>query len=136
MRSLEHPEGTKLPALERNILKFRAFEMMLSLFYAEDLKRFLTSTVEVSDRFRAKKRFKPGTKFNYAMAADFFLKEGHLSKAERDELKALIDFRNDIAHELHTLTFDVGRSNFIRKLLQHQIETPKYDYGKLKRLKW
>jgi hypothetical protein len=54
MRSLEHPEGTKLPALERNILKFRAFEMMLSLFYAEDLKRFLTSTVEVSDRFRAK----------------------------------------------------------------------------------
>ena len=41
MRSLEHPEGTKLPALERNILKFRAFEMMLSLFYAEDLKRFL-----------------------------------------------------------------------------------------------
>ncbi|QQO15190.1 hypothetical protein JJB99_03095 [Bradyrhizobium diazoefficiens] len=136
MRSLEHPEGTKLPALERNILKFRAFEMMLSFFYAEDLKRFLTSTVEVSDRFRTKKRFKPGTKFNYAMAADFFLKEGHLSKAERHELKTLIDFRNDIAHEPHTLTFDIGRSNFIRKLLEHKIETPKYDYGKLKRLKW
>jgi hypothetical protein len=34
MRFLEHPEGKRLPALERNILKFRAFEMMLSLFYA------------------------------------------------------------------------------------------------------
>jgi hypothetical protein len=91
--------------------KLRAFEMMLSLFYAEELKRFLVSTIEVSERFRKTKRFKKGAKFNYAMAADVFLKEGHLSKDERDELKTLIDFRNDIAHELHTLTFDVGRSN-------------------------
>jgi hypothetical protein len=100
------------------------------------LKRFLVSTLEVSERFRKTKRFKQGAKFNYAMAADFFLKEGHLSKDERDEFKTLIDFRNDIAHELHTLTFDVGRSNFILKLLQHQIEKPKYEYGRLARLKW
>jgi len=33
-----HPDGRKLPALERNILKYRAFEMILMLFYAEDLK--------------------------------------------------------------------------------------------------
>src|ERR1700721_796072 len=83
----------------------------LSVHYWGKLKRFLVSTVEVSERFRKTKRFKKGAKFNYAMAADVFLKEGHLSKDERDELKTLIDFRNDIAHELHTLTFDVGRPN-------------------------
>ena len=72
MQDLEHPEGERLPPLERNILKFRAFEMMLSLFYAEELKQLLVSTLKVSDHWRPddKKRFKKGTKFNYAMAAD------------------------------------------------------------------
>jgi hypothetical protein len=135
MRTLEHPEGKRLPALERNILKFRAFEMMLSLFYAEELKQLLVSTLKVSEHWRddGKKRFKKGTKFNYAMAADVFVKEGHLSKDERAELKTLIDFRNDIAHELHMMTFDVGRSKFTRQMLR--IQTPKYDYAKLERLK-
>src|ERR1700688_4393495 len=135
MRTPEHPEGKRLPALERNILKFRAFEMMLSLFYAEELKQLLVSTLKVSEHWRpdAKKRFKKGTKLHYAMAADVFLKEGQLSKDERTELKTLIDFRNDIAHELHMLTFDVGRSGFTRRMLR--IQKPKYDYAKLERLK-
>lgn len=135
MRNLEHPEGTRLPALERNILKFRAFEMMLSLFYAEELKQLLISTLRSSERWQpdGKKRFKTGAKFNYAMAADVFLKEGHLTVEERTELKDLIEFRNDIAHELHMLTFDVGRSGFTRRMLR--VQKPKYDYKKLERLK-
>jgi len=135
MRNLEHPEGTRLPALERNILKFRAFEMMLSLFYAEEIKQLLASTLRISEHWRpdAKKRFKKGTKFNYAMAADVFLKEGYLSADERAELKDLIEFRNDIAHELHMLTFDVGRSGFTRRMLR--VQKPKYDHQKLERLK-
>jgi hypothetical protein len=135
MRDLEHPEGKRLPALEKNILKFRAFEMMLSLFYAEELKQLLVGTLKVSEHWRpdAKKRFKKGTKFNYAMAAEVFVKEGQLSNDERAELKTLIDFRNDIAHELHMMTFDVGRSKFTRNMLR--IQKPKYEYGKLGRLK-
>lgn len=87
MRDLEHPEGTRLAALEKNILKFRAFEMMLSLFYAEELKQLLVSTLKVSDHWRpaATRRFKKGTKFNYGMAADVFVKEGQLLKDERAE---------------------------------------------------
>lgn len=42
--------------------------MMLSLFYAEELKELLVSTLRVSDHWKpdGKKRFKKGTKFNYA----------------------------------------------------------------------
>jgi hypothetical protein len=38
LNRFRHPEGTDLPALERNILKYRGFEMLLLLFYVEELK--------------------------------------------------------------------------------------------------
>jgi hypothetical protein len=51
-----HPEGSKLPALERNILKYRAFEMMLTLFYAEDLKQYLVGTIKATDHWATTQR--------------------------------------------------------------------------------
>ena len=46
------PEGSRLPALERNILKYRAFEMMLTLYYAEEIKQFLVGTMKATDHWR------------------------------------------------------------------------------------
>lgn len=136
-RTLEHPEGSRLPALERNILKYRAFEMMLSLFYAEELKRFLISTVETNRKWNEEEEENPGKRLraaNYAVGADVFFNEGYLSKEERQEIKELIAFRNDIAHELHMLTFDVGRSSFTRRSLR--LGKMRYDYEKVHRLKF
>jgi len=39
--------GAKLPALERNILKHRAMEMLLVMFYTEELKRDVKWTPEI-----------------------------------------------------------------------------------------
>lgn len=136
MSRFRHTEGSRLPALERNILKYRAFEMMLALYYAEELKRFLVSTVEATDRWQSKleKRSPRSKKVNHSIAADFLFKEGCLSPEERAELKQLVDFRNQIAHELHMLTFDLGRSTFVRQMLR--LEKPRYDYKLLDRLKF
>jgi hypothetical protein len=38
-----HPTGTQLPALERNILKYRALEMVIILFKVEELKKSLVN---------------------------------------------------------------------------------------------
>jgi hypothetical protein len=44
------PLGSKLPALEQNILKLRAMEMLLVMFYAEELKRDVLDTIQATDR--------------------------------------------------------------------------------------
>lgn len=41
----DNPQGGRPSALERNILRYRAYEISLFLFYAEDLKRFMLDNV-------------------------------------------------------------------------------------------
>ncbi|MER2095697.1 MAG: hypothetical protein ABS977_02215 [Pseudomonas qingdaonensis] len=41
----DNPQGGRPSALERNILKYRAYEISLFIFYAEDLKRFMIDNV-------------------------------------------------------------------------------------------
>ena len=45
-----HPKATQLPALERNILKYRALEMVIILFEVEDLKNFALNAVQGTDK--------------------------------------------------------------------------------------
>jgi len=124
-----------LPALERNILKYRAFEMMLTLFYAEELKQFLVGTMKATDHFRdsSKKWFPKGVP-HYRAIVERLAKEGYLTDAQRDEIIKIVDYRNNIAHELQQLTFDVSRSTYVRSM--RQIVKPKYDYDMLDRAKY
>ena len=130
-----HPEGSRLPALERNILKYRAFEMMLTLYYAEEIKQFLVGTMKATDHFRepSKKRFPKGVP-NYRAVVEKICKEGHITAVQRDEIITVVDYRNDIAHELHKMTFDVSRSTFVRSI--RDFEKPRYDYDMLHRAKF
>ena len=48
------PFGSKLPALEQNIIKLRALEMLLSLFYAEELKRDVLDCIQATDELMNK----------------------------------------------------------------------------------
>jgi hypothetical protein len=130
-----HPEGSRLPALERNILKYRAFEMMLTLFYAEELKQFLVGTIKATDHWRepAKKWFPKGPP-HYRAVVERLRKEGYITDDQRDEIVKIVDYRNNIAHELHQMTFDVSRSTFVRGM--REIVKPKYDYGMLERAKF
>jgi hypothetical protein len=46
----EHfPRGPRLSALEKNELKKRALEMVLVLFYIEDLKQFVVESIRATD---------------------------------------------------------------------------------------
>ncbi|MGJ5205877.1 hypothetical protein [Bradyrhizobium sp. HKCCYLR20261] len=130
-----HPEGSRLPALERNILKYRAFEMMLTLFYAEGLKQFLVGTAKATDRWRDdKSKWFPKGPPHYRAVVERLAKEGYITDHQRDEIISIVNYRNNIAHELEKMTFDVSRSAFIRGI--KEISPPKYDYEMLERVKF
>ena len=105
----------KLPALERNILKYRAFQITLVIFYCDHLKRRIRSIVATQSRFE---KILGGKQQNDARHANrernwkrslTTLREwGILSKEETHEIVELIDYRNIIAHEVHRLVGDIG----------------------------
>ncbi len=125
-----------MPALERNILKYRAFEMMLTLFYAEELKQFLVGTIKATDHWRrdpAKKWFPKGPP-HYRAIVERLAKDGYLTDDQQDEIIKIVEYRNNIAHELQNMTFDVSRSTYMRGM--REVAKPKYDYGMLERAKF
>jgi hypothetical protein len=134
LNRFRHPEGTRLPALEKNILKYRAFEMILLLFYAEYLKDILVGSIQASDRFRnGVSRIKASTKNKFKVATAALVADGILTKEENQELIKLVNFRNEIAHRIHDLTFDASRNIYARETLE--FSEVKYDYSALKRIK-
>jgi hypothetical protein len=50
------PHGQKPTTLEADILKLRAFEMLLVVFVEEDLRKSVLSSIEVTDKFADKHR--------------------------------------------------------------------------------
>jgi hypothetical protein len=136
MDRFRHPEGTQLPALEKNVLKYRAFEMILTIFYAEELKRKIVGAIESTDAIKSRNnpRITPTTKNKFQRAMQAIVTDGVVTSQERDEIVALIDTRNGIAHSIHEMTFDISRDSFARGILEY--ERPKYNLQALSRLKY
>jgi hypothetical protein len=142
LMSKEHrPHGKAPAAWEADILKIRAFEMVLVLFYMEDLRRFIMGAIEATDQLHGvnrlsdgKPKTKEGKKLELARAV--LVSDGVIDQAESDELKELVDYRNIIGHTIHDLTVDVGAYS---DLTRHHPETfkpmPLYDYTAAKRAK-
>jgi hypothetical protein len=146
----DDPRGNRPSALERNILRYRATEATVYLFYAEEVRDFMISNVhrdairkpgaapwepsaerrlqgvfsgllmdaetkkklpsEDADALRrvfASER-QQGKKLKVAFA--HAIKIGMFTAAEADELKELLDYRNDIAHRIHLVMSDISRS--------------------------
>jgi hypothetical protein len=131
-----HPEGTDLPALERNILKYRGFEMLLLLFYVEELKGMIVGAISATGYLRCKAapRIEPATKNKFKKAITTLVEDGVFSQDESAEIAKLVDTRNIVAHELHKMTFDVSRDTWAREVLA--IEKAQYDYRVLERIKY
>jgi hypothetical protein len=112
------PRGGRLSALEKNELKRRALEMVLLLFYVEDLKNFVVSSIQasdnISDAHSGQHRLPTGTKGLYQAAWKILVGEGVLTSEESIELQRLIDYRNLIAHQTQNLMADIGRYPSIR----------------------
>ncbi len=96
---------TRLPALEKNILVYRALQMALFLFYSESVRKLLVDTVGARIRKKSGQELK-GAKLMKAIFASL-VHDTTLSEIERDELESLIDHRNTIAHDIYRLTGDI-----------------------------
>ena len=110
-----YPEGRQLQALERNVLKYRAFEMIIFLFHAEDLKRFVLETIRATNTAR----IPSGTKRPVEKAFAFFVQDGILTEHESADIQELIDFRNVIGHRVHELTADVSRDPIAEDFVEY-----------------
>src|SRR5438270_3569600 len=123
------PRGSRLPALERNILKYRAFEMVLILFHIEDLRSYVLRTIRAND----KARIPEGTKKQYKKAWAYLVDKGVITKDESDEIHRLTDYRNTIAHDIQQLTYDLSQERFA--VDYGSAYAVKYDYKALRKLK-
>lgn len=138
----EHrPHGVAPTTWEADILKMRAFEMVVVLFYLEDLRQFIMGAIQFTDKLHGTNRLTDGKpKANEGkkmdLARSVLVSEGVISQTESDELFGLVDYRNLIGHKIHDLTVDVGAHSW---LVHHDPETfkpmPAYDYTAAKRAK-
>lgn len=128
------PHGSALSALEANVLKLRALEMVLVLFYVENLKDFIISSINVTkhlsetiDSPQSKQIDKK--KISIKEARQLLVSEGVLTPEESLKLKDMIDYRNIIGHEIYRMTIDIGEySHLAEHKLTSGIKIAKYDY--------
>jgi len=123
------PKGRRLPALERNILKYRTFEMVVILFHVENLRSYVLTTIRAND----KTRIPDGTKKPYEKAWAYLVEKGVITQDESDEIQRLTDYRNTIAHDIHQLTYDLSQERFVAD--HGSGYSVKYDYRALRKLK-
>lgn len=115
-----YPKGKNLPALEKNILKYRAIEMVIILFYAEEINRLV--------KYMKEKTTKPEQKTDA-----FLLSQKILTKKEANEFRILVDYRNHIGHRMQNLTCDLNRDNYTHWLTK--TNGINYDYKARQKIK-
>ncbi|GAB3442555.1 hypothetical protein NX773_11890 [Massilia solisilvae] len=120
-----------LGKLERDILKYRSYETMVFLFYAEDLRRFIIQSLEATNIIHGISN--EGLKIKHHLKR--LVNDGVLTKDEKHELHRLLCYRNDTAHEIHNIVSDLGEAkSFLIPDKDGNIKS-KYDAGALFRLK-
>lgn len=170
----DDPRGGRPTALEHNVLRYRAIEAVVYIYYAEEIKRFMLDNVEPlvtnkednvsisneNERLRAvqiglisdavklgkiseddgkkicsliicDKNKNSGKKLKRAFRGA--VKLGFLSESESISIQELLDYRNDIAHEVHLVLADVSRIAAVGDMLSSR--EPSYKSEALGRLR-
>jgi len=126
-----YPHKKRLTSLEKNILKYRALEMILILFYIEDLKLFVVNSMRATDAWLPtveRAATCEETKNSYKTIWKLLVSDGILTSNESADIQRLIDYRNTIAHRTQHLTSDIGATH-----LGHLNEIS-YDYEALEKI--
>lgn len=143
------PHGPALIKWEADLLKLRAFEMVLVLFYVEDLKQFVLQSIKFTKELertfflRASGKSDCGDKpkekgegKKLEIARRLLVDERVISQTESDEFLELVDYRNTVAHRVQRLTADVGAYSDLADLDPKTFQPiPQYDYSAVKRIK-
>lgn len=143
------PYGPAPMKWEVDLLKLRAFEMVLVLFYIEDLKQFILNSLKFTNELagillpakgqpicggQSEESKREGKRFE--LARQSLVTRGVISQTESDELLELVDYRNTVAHEVQQLTVDIGAYSHLTKFYSATFEPiPQYDYSAAKRAK-
>jgi len=126
-KKFSDPLGSKLPALEQNILKFRAMQMLLVMFYAEELKHDVLNL----------NRVPKGTKNAVDKALSVLVTDRAITAAEKTEIVGLIDYRNVIGHHMHNLLADISSERIAREMVAYAPDLlRKYNYDAVGRLQY
>lgn len=127
LKKFSDPFGAKLPALEQNVVKFRAMQMLLVMFYAEELKRDALSL----------NRVPKGTKNAVGKTLSLLVTDSAITEVEKTEIVGLIDYRNVIGHHMHNLLLDLSNDRVAREMIAYSSDRlPKYDYKAVERLQY
>jgi hypothetical protein len=134
------PLGSRLPALEQNLLKLRSAQMVLVLFYAEQLKSKVLSLIQTTDRFMTwtggEERVPKDAKDQVRKCLNALVSDGALSVDEKNEIKKLIDYRNVIGHDIHELVADISTERSVRRSIGYLPDRfARYDYEAVDRLR-
>jgi len=139
------PLSGHLPELERCLIRHRAFQMILILFHAEELKRDIISNVAAQEEFRHITGNKPdeavgskkplSEKKKQQHAFDMLERDGILTADERRRIICLIGHRNNIAHHLDRVTADLSTDRSIRNRLPNYLNAKLFDYQTLEQLR-
>lgn len=108
----------KLPALEKNILKYRALQMVLLLHQVESLRAFVIGSIRASNRF-ATYTSRPvllpeGTKRPMETAFQILVGKEIITEKEGEDLQNIINLRNQVGHKIHELVSDISAPKTLR----------------------
>ena len=107
-----------LPALEKNILKYRALQMVLLLHQVESLRTFVIGSIRGTDSLPWRKgteRLPAGTRGPLQKALAVLVEEEILTVAESSDLQAIVELRNKIGHTIHELVEDISAPRDLRR---------------------
>ena len=104
-------------SLEKSLVKYRSYEMLLILFYSEQIRESIVSSLIATQEL--------GIAYNYCeerlidrgkanlneKVYKTLVKESVIVEKEADELKSIINYRNDIAHRTNQIFYDVASVN-------------------------
>ena len=110
-------------------------QMVLVLFYAEQLKQRVLDLIQTTDKIRmasgrqASERVPKNSKDQVKKCLNALVADRVITTDQRDKIMYLIDYRNVIAHEVHELVGDLSADREILGLLSSTPRSsPSYDY--------
>ena len=106
-------------ALEKNIIRYRAIQSVLTMCYTEKLKRDIFCMVPGGSRIGIKKAVKA------------WVDKGAITQKESIKIRRLIDYRNNLAHEFHKMNADL--STLYDSPIMDDVK--QYDYAVIHQLK-
>ena len=121
-----------LRALEKNILKYRALQMVLLLHQVESLRAFVIGSIQSTDLLAVAnktgvERIPNRVKKPMVKAMDILVQEGVLTEKESEDLQSIIRLRNQVGHTIHELVADISAPRLLGS--SDQV----YDYYALER---